>query len=81
MAVILFFGRLSELSAPLDIDLPKDIKTVDGLIIWLEENYPALKSGLKHKGNRIAVNHEIVDLKSLVSNKDEIAFMSPLSGG
>lgn len=81
MAVILFFGRLSELSDPLNVDIPASVKTADDLTLWLGETYPALKTTLGQAGNRIAINHMMALGTDSVTHADEIAFMSPLSGG
>jgi len=81
MARILFFGRLSDLSGPLDVDWPQDVKTVDALRTWLGQEYPALTTSLVRAGNRIAVNHVMASGETPIKPTDEIAFMSPLSGG
>jgi molybdopterin converting factor small subunit len=81
MAVILFFGRLSDLSGPLDVTLPNDVKTSADLIKWLSETYPVLKMALAQTGNRLAVNQRMTRDIVPIANTDEIAFMSPLSGG
>lgn len=81
MAKILFFGRLSELSRPLDIDLPAGIETTDALKLWLSQTYPNLKTALAQSGIRVAVNKHMATTIMPIANADEIAFMSPLSGG
>lgn len=81
MATILFFGRLSDASRNLKMNLPESVKTTDHLVAWLGDNNAALKTQLENPGNRIAVNKEIIKQAVPVSDTDEIAFMSPLSGG
>lgn len=81
MATILFFGRLSEVSGTINETLPVTVKTTDDLIVWLGNADESLKSALNTEGNRIAVNKTIISTPTSISNTDEIAFMSPLSGG
>lgn len=81
MATILFFGRLSESSDTITSALPEHVKTTDDVIAWLGENNYALKATLATPGNRIAVNKTIISNSTPISDADEIAFMSPLSGG
>jgi len=81
MAEILFFGRLSDLSGPLVMDLPREVKTTDDLRQWLSKTYPALTAALEQNTNRVAVNKIMITQTMAITNADEIAFMSPLSGG
>lgn len=81
MAEILFFGRLSDLSGPLVMDLPREVKTTDDLRQWLSKTYPALTAALEQSTNRVAVNKVMITQTMAITNADEIAFMSPLSGG
>ena len=81
MARVLFFGRLSDASDALDINLPATVKTTDDLKVWLGEQRPALKTILNHNGNKIAVNKVMIHACVDITDTDEIAFMSPLSGG
>jgi len=78
---ILFFGRLSEASDPLSLDLPEGVEDTETLTNWLESKYPWLRNKLRVQGNRIAVNKTMIYTNTALSNSDEIAFMSPLSGG
>lgn len=81
MATILFFGRLSDASRNLQLNLPESVKTTDDLVEWLGSSNAALKTQFESPGNRIAVNKEIIKASVSLSDTDEIAFMSPLSGG
>lgn len=81
MATILFFGRLSESSDAINGALPDYVQTTDDVIAWLSERDDGLKAALATPGNRIAVNKTIISKSMPVSDADEIAFMSPLSGG
>ena len=81
MIKVLFFGSLSDAAQPLSCELPKDVNTVADLAFWLASNNPLLIHGLAAEGVRIAVNQTMTDKKALIKDGDEIAFMSPLSGG
>jgi len=78
---ILFFGRLGDASKTLRVELPVGVKDTNGLTKWLSEQNSALGSELERAGNRIAVNKTIISENSAVKEGDEIAYMSPLSGG
>ncbi len=81
MIKILFFGRLSDVSETLTCALPHGVSTINALSSWLGEENAALGEALSAKGNRIAKNQQIVAVDAPISDGDEIAFMSPLSGG
>ena len=81
MIEILFFGRLGDASETLRVELPVGVKDTNGLTKWLSEQNSALGSELEKAGNRIAVNKTIISENSAVKEGDEIAYMSPLSGG
>ena len=81
MIKILFFGRLSDAAQPMDCELPKGVSTAGELAIWLEAQKPLLDKGLSDKGVRIAVNQIMTPRSATIKDGDEIAFMSPLSGG
>ena len=81
MIDILFFGRLGDVSETLRIETPQGLIDTDGLTSWLSKQNLALGSELAKAGNRIAVNKIIITENSPVNDGDEIAYMSPLSGG
>lgn len=81
MIRILFFGKLADAQQALTCELPAGVKTVQELAAWLGSNNPMLAQGLGQKGGRIAVNQKMVVGDHSVEDGDEIAFMSPLSGG
>lgn len=81
MIEILFFGRLGNASETLRIALPEGVRDTDGLTSWLSKQNPALKIEIEKPGNRIAVNKAIIAENTSLKNGDEIAYMSPLSGG
>ena len=78
---ILFFGRLGDVATNISTLLPKDVGDTDGLTKWLSKGNAALALELAKTGNRIAVNKSIVTENTALSNNDEVAYMSPLSGG
>lgn len=75
MATILFFGKLSDISATQNIALTKTMKTVSDLADYL--GY----AQLREPGIKVAVNKVMTDFDAAITDSDEIAFMSPLSGG
>jgi len=81
MITVLFFGRLGDASETLRMALPESVNDTDGLTTWLMENNSTLEIELKKAGNRIAVNKAIISQNTPLNEGDEIAYMSPLSGG
>jgi molybdopterin converting factor small subunit len=81
MIEVLFFGRLGDASETLHIDLPQDVIDSDGLTAWLCKQNSKLETELSKAGNRIAVNKAIIARNTRLKEGDEIAYMSPLSGG
>lgn len=64
------------------IDLPNDIKNVNGLINYLEQKGDNYKAAFAQSDLiRVAVNQEYVNLDHPISNNDEIAFFPPMTGG
>lgn len=81
MAKFLFFGRFSDLSGDLSLDLPDTVQSSDDLIPWLDAHVAGVVEMLARPGSRVAINKELIVDNSPISNSDEIAFMSALSGG
>ena len=81
MIEILFFGRLGDASENLSIDLLASVADINGLTAWLSAQNSALAVELEKAGNRVAVNKTIISENTSLKDGDEIAFMSPLSGG
>ena len=64
------------------LDVPSEIKDVEGLLEWLinrGESYKNVFSDLSLI--RVAVNQEFVDLDNAIAKGDEIAFFPPVTGG
>jgi molybdopterin synthase sulfur carrier subunit len=84
MTTLLFFGRLSDVAgcSQMACDLPQTVTTVAALRAWLAARDPILGQALQTQGVRVAVNRWfcVSDMESTLS-AEEIAFMSPLSGG
>jgi len=81
MIEILFFGRLGDVSETLRIELPQGVSDTQGLTGWLSAQNPVLGHELEKAGNRVAVNKTIIGQNTPLKDGDEIAYMSPLSGG
>ena len=78
---ILFFGRLGDFAQTISGPRPEGVKDTDGLVAWLSRNNEGLANELVKTGNRIAVNKVIIPDNTSLTDNDEVAFMSPLSGG
>ena len=81
MIEILFFGRLGDANQTLRVELSEGVSDTDGLTAWLSAQNSALAVELEKAGKRIAVNKTIITDKAPLKDGDEIAYMSPLSGG
>ena len=81
MAKILFFGRFSDLSAPLDIELPSHVTDKPSLTVHLSSILPGFADLAALPDTRISVNMMVSMKEVEIGNEDEIAYMSALSGG
>lgn len=81
MAKILFFGRFSDLSGPLEIELPKDVEDKKTLASYLSTLISGFGELAERPDTRISVNMMVSPNEVEIKNDDEIAFMSALSGG
>lgn len=61
--------------------LPDGVNDTDSLLNWLADDDADLGAALARSGNRVAVNAVFVTDNTPIKDGDEIAFMSPLSGG
>ena len=64
------------------LDVPSEIKDVEGLLHWLinrGESYKTVFSDLSLI--HVSVNQEYVDLDNAITQGDEIAFFPPVTGG
>jgi hypothetical protein len=81
MAVILFFGRFSDLSKRIDVELPAYVTDKASLTTYLSQTVEGFASLAALKDTRISVNMIVSMTETSVGNDDEIAYMSALSGG
>jgi molybdopterin converting factor subunit 1 len=85
MARLLFFGRLSDIAgaAEREIALPPQITSLRALKDLLAAEDSQLGFALAHPSVRTAINKALAPLRgdAPIADKDEIAFMPPVSGG
>jgi|KBSSwiStaDraftv2_1062776.scaffolds.fasta_scaffold862401_2 molybdopterin synthase sulfur carrier subunit len=83
MTKILFFGRIGDLAGctEMSCELPAEVKTLAALRAWLIEREPLLAEAIVSPSVRVAINRIFSQHDGPIEAKDEIAFMSPLSGG
>ena len=79
MARLLFFGRLRDSvgTGARSAALPDHVRDTAALRAWLGTEHPELLD----PSVRIAVNAEIGPGEAEVADRDEIAFLPPMSGG
>ena len=82
MANLLFFGRLQDLVGHSSkvCQLPVSVKDTSDLRSFLDAKLQ-LDGSLHDPSIRIAINHEIMQEPSPITNSDEIAFLPPVGGG
>ena len=81
---LVFLGRFGEMAGGrlADIALPSGVGTLAGLKDWLARAEPELARAMAATPTQIAVNQLLVrDPNHPVSDRDEIAFLPPMSGG
>lgn len=85
MARVLFFGRLSDASGSeeLIIPLPAQARHLSDLKTMLARLNPELGAMLEDRSVRTAINQRMspVHEDPAIADRDEIAFMPPMSGG
>ena len=65
-----------------EISLPDGVKTVGELIALLKARGDAYERGLRASEElKVAVNLEYANLDTPVSDRDEVAFFPPVTGG
>jgi len=82
MAKILYFARLGEqlLTSSEELSLG-DVNTVRQLIDHLQNRGEPWSSEFENGRVLVAVNQEMSDFDSAISDGDEIAFFPPVTGG
>lgn len=81
MAKLLFFGRFSDVAENGDFPLPENVTDTEALTQYLSERFTGFADIAGRAGTRIAVNKAIIRSTVPVTDADEIAYMSALSGG
>ncbi|GGX62747.1 hypothetical protein GCM10011309_10900 [Litorimonas cladophorae] len=81
MAVILFFGRFSDLAERIEVELPPSVTDKATLTAYLSETVEGFAAIAALPDTRISVNMMVSMNEAAVGNGDEIAYMSALSGG
>jgi molybdopterin synthase sulfur carrier subunit len=81
--LILFFGSLRDIAGTAQIEaaLPAEVCDVPSLIGWLGADNDELAAALRTAGVRVAVDRTFAQSDARLDDAQEIAFMSPLSGG
>jgi molybdopterin synthase sulfur carrier subunit len=80
---ILYFGRPSEnlKLANETVELPAGISTLGELLAWLRLRGDVWAQELTEARVRCAINQEFSAWTATISDNDEIALFSPISGG
>lgn len=81
MVTLLFFGRFSDIAENQTVTLPENVINTDSLTEYLSKLHVGFADVSNRPGTRIAVNKAIIQSNTDISNADEIAYMSALSGG
>jgi len=83
MARLLFFGKLGELAGgrEREMPLPVGVNTLSDLIKAIEQDDPVLGNAISEISVRYVVNENITDRFVSISERDEIGFLPPVSGG
>lgn len=79
-----FFASLKELSGLDGVEVQADIAppTVAGLRAHLCQEYPQFAKAMTEVGRlRAAVNHDMAEDDTPVSDRSEVAFFPPVTGG
>jgi molybdopterin synthase sulfur carrier subunit len=65
-----------------ELQLPPQIKDVNGLLLWLKSRGPGYAEALKDlKTVRVAVNQDYVGPEHRLRDSDEVAIFPPVTGG
>ena len=83
MARLLFFGKLADAAGARarDVPLSNATQTVGDLVAALGEREAALGAALQEKSVRFIVNEKMAARDAAITDRDEIAFLPPVSGG
>ena len=78
---IAFFGRFSDILTSGSFSLPPDITKARDVAVWLSSDHPTFAEQWSRAGNRMILNGELLHGDHDLQDGDELAFLSPLSGG
>ena len=81
MAIIHYFGRFSDIGLDGRVTLPAHVKDTAALATWLSEENDRFAAEWQRPGAQMVLNQEMVRGVQPLSDTDEVAFMSALSGG
>jgi molybdopterin synthase sulfur carrier subunit len=84
MTHILFFGRVGDAAGcgEINADIPEHVRTVGEMRAWLAARDGALAAIILSPSVRVAVDQTLCRNDSdSIASAEEVAFMSPLSGG
>jgi molybdopterin synthase sulfur carrier subunit len=82
MATILYFARLGEQLDTSSEELSlNDMSTIRQLVEHLQERGKPWSSEFESGRVLVAINQEMSDFDSAISDSDEIAFFPPVTGG
>jgi molybdopterin converting factor small subunit len=73
---ILFFGRLTDITGSKILTM-QDVEDTDALVKKLQQQYPAFQ----HAPYIVAVNKEVINGNTKLSNDCAVALLPPYSGG
>ena len=64
------------------IDVPASIETAEQLVTWLRARGAEYANAFAEQNRvRVAINQVHADLSARVTNRDEVAFFPPVTGG
>lgn len=78
---LIFLGRFSDIVNTEDLVLPDDIRSAYQAAEWLEQESPSFAKQWSRAGNRMVLNGTLQHEDAPLHDGDELAFLSPLSGG
>jgi len=84
MTKLIYFAWVRERigKAEEDVELPKTVKTVAGLLLWLHGRGDNYAAALEHPNViRVAIDQEHVDHAARIAGASEIALFPPMTGG
>lgn len=80
MVTVRFFAAIKEKVGKEEL-LLDSVGSVADIIKAMEKEFPKIKEVLTELKAMVAVNHEMADMKTIVKDEDEVAFIPPFSGG